>query len=182
MKIREWIADNIGYRFSGCAYAKYHDRIFDPIEKIIPEEFKRREISDLGCGDGANTLRIKKIFKAKSITGYEKNPYLIKRAKERDLKTVQLDFNNKIPKGKMATFSFALHHIRNEDKVRVLRKVASNFDYVFLIEPTRDLYHTIFDAGEVLKREEWIKVFDEALGKYKLHRQDNHIVAFYKSK
>ena len=69
MNIREWIADNVGYRFTGCAYAKYHDRIFNPIERLVPNEFKNKEISDLGCGDGQNTLRIKHIFSAKNIIG-----------------------------------------------------------------------------------------------------------------
>ena len=80
----------------------------------------------------------------------------------------------------MATFSFALHHIDNENKVKVLKKVAKNFKYIFLIEPMDDLYHRLLDAGHVLSKEKWLKVFDEALGVYDLHEQGNSLIVFFK--
>ncbi len=86
MNIREWIVDNIAYRFGGCGYAKYHDRIYDPIKKLIPLDFMDREIFDLGCGDGQNTLRIKKVFEAKSMVGYERNSYMVEKAIGRGIK------------------------------------------------------------------------------------------------
>jgi len=180
MNIKEWIANNIGYRFSGCAYAKYHDKVFNPIRKLIPKEFLHKDISDLGCGDGTNSLRIKEIFQAKRIVGYELNPYLIERACAKGLKTKQMDLNQKIPVGEMAVFSMSFHHIKNKDKVSVLKKVVKNYNYIFLIEPIRDLYHALFDAGHVLKKKDWIKVFDEALGHYKLYQQGNHLIVFFK--
>lgn len=179
MGIREWIADNIAYRFGDCGYAKGHDKIFDPLEKLVPKNFKNRKISDLGCGDGQNTLRIKKIFNAKEIVGYERNPHLVKQAQRRGIKTTQMDLTKKIPQGEMATFSFALHHIKDKDKVGVLKKVANNFDYIFLIEPVNDIWHVLFDGGDVLSRKGWIKVFDKALGKYQLHQQGKHLAVFY---
>lgn len=180
MNIREWIANNVGYRFGGCAYAKTHDRIFKAIKSLIPREFFGRRISDLGCGDGSNTLRIKKVFKPRNIVGCERNLYLIKRAREKGLKVEKLDLNESIPKGEMATFSFSLHHIR--DKVSLLKKIKQTFQYIFLIEPMKDLYHTLLDAGYPLSEKDWIKVFDEALGEYKLHKQGNNLIVFYSSK
>lgn len=180
MSIKEWIADNVGYRFCGCAYAKYHERIFESIRELIPEEFLYKDISDLGCGDGTNSLRIKDIFQAKSVIGYERNPYLAQRARAKGLIIKPIDLNREIPSGEMATFSFALHHIRDKDKVTVLKKAADNYVYVFLIEPLRDLYHLLFDAGYPLKKKEWIKVFDEALGNYKLYHQGNNLIVFFK--
>jgi SAM-dependent methyltransferase len=179
VNLREWIADNIGYRFGGCGYAKYHDKIFNPIEKLIPNKFKNRAISDIGCGDGQNTLRIKRIFRAKKIIGYERNPHLIKKAKKRGLKVKLLDLNKSVPRGEMAVFSFAFHHIDNKNKVRVLKKVAKNFKYIFLIEPMDDIYHRLLDAGHVLSKERWLEVFDEALGKYKYYQRGNSLIVFY---
>ena len=180
MNIREWIADNIGYKFGGCAYAKTHDRIFNPIQKLIPKDFLGRKVSDLGCGDCSNTLRIKKLFQVKDIVGFERNPYLIQRARNKGLKVKKLDLNDSIPKGELATFSFALHHIK--DKVNMLQQVKRNFKYIFLIEPMKDLYHALFDAGYPLSEKDWIKVFDAALGEYQLHRQGNNLIVFYRSK
>lgn len=177
MGIREWFADNIGYRFGGCLYAKAHDHIFRYISSVIPDEFKERVISDLGCGDGTNTLRLKKVFKTKSIVGYEKNEYLIKRAREKGLNVKKADLNKEISKGDLATFTFSLHHIK--DKEKCLRNVKENFNYIFLIEPCNDLYHRLFDAGEPLSKTEWIRIFDKVLGKYKVYHYKNNILVFY---
>ncbi len=178
MNVRHWIADNIGYRFSGCFYAKAHDHIFNHIETKIPKEFLGKRISDLGCGDGSNTLRIKRVFKAKSIVGYERNVYNVERAKKKGLKVKRLDLNSKFPKGELASFTFSLHHL--EDKERSLKKVKDNFNYIFLCEPCNDLYHRLLDAGSPLSKEGWIKLFDSVLGKYELHQYKNNLIVFYR--
>src|SRR3989344_6405715 len=144
MNIREWIADNIIYRFGGCFYAKTHDHIFDYIAPITPDEFKGRAVSDFGCGDGTNTIRIAETFKSKSITGFEINKFLVKSARKKGLNVKKWDLDKKVPKGEMATFTFALHHIK--DKEKCLREIKRNFKYVFLIEPCNDLYHRLLDA------------------------------------
>lgn len=178
MDFREWIAENIGYRFCGCFYNKTHDSTFNSIIPLIPKEFFNREISDLGCGDGGNTFRIQKIFKAKKITDYERNEFLITRAKKRGLNVKKFDLNNEVPKGEMATITFALHHLHNKEEI--LNKIKTNFKYLFLIEPTLDLYHYLFDVYRPPKKEKWIEMLDNTLGKYELHRVKNHIVIFYR--
>lgn len=177
MNVREWIADNLIYRFGGCFYSRTHDHVFDQIASVVPEKFMRRHVSDLGCGDGTNTQRIKEVFKAKSITGYELNEHLVKRAREKSLKIKKSDLDKKVPKGELATFVFALHHIK--DKEKCLRKVKKNFDLVFLIEPTNDLYHRLFDAGDPLSENEWKELFDKVFGKYSMHRYKSSVVVFY---
>lgn len=177
MNIRRWIADNIGYRFSGCFYAKAHNHIFNFIATKIPKEFLGKSISDLGCGDGSNTLRIKKIFKAKNIIGYERNSYLIERAKKKGLRVKEFDLNNQFPKGVLASFTFSLHHL--EDKETSLRQAKNNFNYIFLCEPCNDLYHRLLDAGEPLNKEDWIKLFDNVLGTYEVHQYKNNLIVFY---
>lgn len=180
MNIRHWIADNIGYRFSGCFYAKAHDHIFNFIETKIPKEFLGKEISDLGCGDGSNTIRIGRIFKAKNIVGYERNIYNVERAKKKGLDVRQADLNSEYPKGEMASFTFALHHLENKEKS--IEKAKDNFDYIFLCEPCNDLYHRLLDAGKPLGERDWIRLFDKTLGKYELHQYKNNLIVFYSKK
>lgn len=177
MNIRQWIAENIGYRFLGCFYAKVHDHIFEFIETKIPEEFLNKEMSDLGCGDGSNTLRLKRIFKPKSIVGYDNSDYLLERARNKGLQVKKLDFNEKVPRGEMATFTFSLHHAKNKEET--LKKVVKNFDYVFLCEPVLDLYHRLLDAGKPLEKEDWIRLFDKVLKKYTLYQYKSSLIVFY---
>lgn len=180
MNIRHWIADNIGYRFSGCFYTKAHDHIFNFIETKIPKEFLGKNMSDLGCGDGSNTLRIEKIFKAKSIVGYERNIYNVERAKRKGLSVKKLDLNSEFPRGEVACFTFSLHHL--EDKEESLKRTKENFNHIFLCEPCNDLYHRLLDAGSPLSKRDWIKLFDKALGKYELLQYKNNLIVFYSKK
>lgn len=179
MNIREWIADSIIYRLTGCAYNKHHDHIFEFIKQNIPPQFFDKNISDFGCGDGGNTLRVQEVFEARKITGYERNKHLVQKARAKKLRIKQIDLNKSIPKGELATLTFALHHLKNPEKV--LLTVKNNFEYVFLCEPCNDLYHRLFDAGNPLSRKEWISVFDKVFGenKYHLFNYKNNVVLFY---
>lgn len=177
MNFREWIAENIGYRFFGCFYNRTHDSLFEFIETKIPNNFIGRSIADLGCGDGTNTIRVRRVFKAKNVVGYDHNDYLLEKAKKQGLKVKKIDLNKNIPEGELASFTFSLHHIK--DKKKALRKAVKNFDYVFLCEPIKDLYHALFDAGQPLKKHEWIKLFDRVFKKYILYQYKNNLVVFY---
>jgi len=182
MDIREWIANNVGYRFFGCCYNnrfnKQQEALFKLIKSKIPNEFLDKQISDLGCGDGSNTLRIKEIFKPRIITGYEHNDYLVEKARKKGLKIKKIDLDKKIPKGEIAVFTFALHHLKNKEKV--LKKVVDNFDYVFLCEPIRDLYHALLDGGKPLSKEKWLYLFDNVFKEYKLYQHKSSLIVFYK--
>ncbi len=178
MKIKEWVAENIVYRFFGCFYNKNNQPLFDFIATKIPTEFQGKEISDLGCGDGSNTARIEEIFKPKGIIGYDHNDHCLRRAQAVGLKVRKLDLNQEVPQGEMATFTFSLHHAT--DKEKVLRQAAHNFEYLFLCEPVRDLYHALVDAGKTLPKKEWVGVFDRALGHYTLYQYKSSLIVFYK--
>ena len=177
MDIRRWFGENIGYRFFGCFYNLFHEPLFNFIESKITKNFLGKNISDLGCGDGTNTLRIKRIFKAKSILGFDHNDFLLKRARKKGLEVEKFDLNKKIPKGEMATFTFSLHHLK--DKEKALRLAKENFDFLFLCEPVKDLYHAVFDAGEPLRRQEWVNLFDKVFKKYVLYQFKNSLIVFW---
>lgn len=179
MRIKEWIAENIGYRFFGCFYNTLNKPLFDFIESEVPKDFLNRNISDLGCGDGSNTLKIRRIFKAKEVIGYDHNDYLLRKAHKKGLKVEKIDLDKEMPRGEMAVFTFSLHHLK--DKEKALRNVIANFDYLFLCEPIKDLYHALLDAGKPLRREEWIEIFDKILKSYRLYQFKNNLVVFYKN-
>lgn len=177
MNIREWIADNIGYRFFGCCYNATTQPLFDYLVTIAPKQFFGRSIADLGCGDGINTLRIQRIFQPKEIVGYERNSYLIERARARELTVRQHDLNKNIPKGEMGIFMLSLHHLT--DKKRVLQQATQNFRFLVVCEPIQDVYHFLFDAGHPLSRAGWIQLFDQTLQRYQLFEFQHMVIAFY---
>ena len=109
MKIKEWVAENIVYRFFGCFYNKNNQPLFDFIATKIPTEFQGKEISDLGCGDGSNTARIEEIFKPEGIIGYDHNDHCLQRAQAAGLKVRKLDLNQEVPQGEIVFYKRAPH-------------------------------------------------------------------------
>lgn len=177
MDIRKWIEENIYYRFCGCFYTRFYGALFDFIKSKIPKDFFEKEISDLGCGDGTDTLRIKRTFKAKSIRGYDYTDSLLRRTVKKGIKAQKLDLAKEIPRGEMATSIMFLHHIQNKEEV--LQKITQNYHYLFLVEPVLGLFHKLFHEPGILKKEEWIKLFDKTLKKYILYQFNNKLIVFW---
>lgn len=176
MNVRHWIADNVGYRFGGL-FSGQGKGDYTYLSTIIPKGFLYKDISDLGCGDGTNTLKIKELFKGTSVVGYERNTFLIDRASKKGLNVITFDLNMSIPKGELAVFSRSLHHFPNKEYV--LTRVKRNFKYIFLFEPIKDVFHALFDGGTPLSRVDWIKLFDKVLVKYTLYQHGNDFIVFY---
>ncbi|MFH1602068.1 MAG: hypothetical protein ABIB61_03880 [Candidatus Shapirobacteria bacterium] len=103
----------------------------------------------------------------------------MKGAREKGLRVKKMDLNKKIPKGEMATFTFALHHL--DDKENVLNEVVRNFKYLFLREPVKDLYHALFDAGKTLPKKDWLVLFDRVLKDYQLYQHKSSLIVFWSS-
>lgn len=178
MDIRKLIEEKIYYRFFGCFYTRFYGPLFDFIESKIPQEFLGREISDLGCGDGTDTLRLKRIFKATNIMGYDYTDSLLERANKKGIRVQKFNLSQEIPRGEMATSIMFLHHI--QDKEKVLRNIIQNFDYLFLVEPILSLFHKIFHEPGILTRNEWIDLFDKILKRYTLYQFSNKLIVFWK--
>ncbi len=178
MSLQKRIRVKLGYKLFGNSFATIINKPrFNFIKDKIPEDFKGRSICDLGCGDGSSTLRIKDFFEATEIVGYDIEKSLVNRAIKKGMEAEVMDLQKNIPKGEMATIWGVLHHIKN--KGDVLRKVAGNFDYVVIREPIKSWW-AFLDGGEPLELEEWIKLFDKVLGKYKMYRFKDDLYVFWK--
>ena len=103
--LQKKVTDNLGYRFFGCTLSFLDNPKFKFIKSNTPQEFLDREIHDFGCGDGQASLKLRKIFKARKIVGYEKNPYLVSRARKK-LEVRRFDIcKEELPQGEMATMT-----------------------------------------------------------------------------
>src|SRR3989344_2100014 len=115
MRLQEWLWGNLYYRFFGCYNSENQKPIFDYIASVVPKSFRDKKICDLGCGDGENTLRIKQVFNAKEIVGYDRNEHLIKKAKAKGLRIMVKDLNQEMPHGELACFTMSLHHLTDKE-------------------------------------------------------------------
>jgi len=152
--------------------------LFDFIEYKVPEDFLNKNIHDLGCGDGYGTVKIKEIFKASDITGYEIVKKQVERARQRGIRTETIDLNKNVPRGEMATLWFTLHHLN--DKENTLKKIMKNYDYIVIAESIKSWKDIIFEGGITLPKKDWIRLFDEVLGKYQTLQLKNVLFIFWK--
>ncbi len=168
----------IGYPLLGNSAANFlGKKYFDFITDKIPPEFLNKEISDLGCGDGFATQKIKSLFKAKSIKGYEVNKYLIDKARKRGLEIKRLDLEKEVPKGEMAVVWGVIHHLNNQKEI--LRKIRFNFNYAVFNEPIKSFW-AFLDGGEPLTEPEWKYFFNKILGNCRFLKFKDSLFIFWR--
>jgi 2-polyprenyl-3-methyl-5-hydroxy-6-metoxy-1,4-benzoquinol methylase len=149
------------------------------LKEIIPEEFKKKELYDLGCGDGKVTLKLKNIFCPKKIYGCDSNSSLIWRAKRKGIEARVLDLEREIPKGELAVFWGVLHHLKNQEKV--LKRIKNNFQYVFLREPLiKKNRKSLFEVGNPFFETEIDKLLEKTLKNFKKYKYQDSIFIFWK--
>ena len=180
-KISRWqkeIRMKIGYPLLGNLVANLHSKkYFDFIADKIPPEFLNRGISDLGCGDGFATEKIKLLFKARSIKGYEINKYLADKARKRGLKVEYLNLEKEVPKGEMAVVWGVIHHLTNQEEI--VRKIRSNFRFAVFNEPIKSLW-AFLDGGEPLTDSAWKSLFSKTLSDCKFLKFNDNLFVFWK--
>jgi SAM-dependent methyltransferase len=178
MSWQKEIRMKFGYRLLGNWVANLLSApYFTFIGEKIPNEYTKREISDLGCGDGYATEKIKELFRARSIKGYETNKYLIKRARQRGLTVEEIDLEKQVPKGEMATVWGVVHHLRNKEGF--LKKIQSNFKFAVFNEPVKSFW-AFLDGGEPLPEQVWQNLFHKTLGDCKFLRFKDNLFIFWK--
>ncbi|MDI6704463.1 MAG: hypothetical protein QME40_07325 [bacterium] len=137
------------------------------IKSQIPNSFYNRNMIDLGCGDGVNTLRLRKIFKPISVIGYDINPRLVKRTRKRGILAYEKDLEgDDLPCGELGVLYGVLHHISRPDEL--LYRLRDNFCYLFIREKVSS---TPFELGNPFKRHEFLEMINECL-------EDAHIVEY----
>ena len=136
------------------------------LSKIVPEEFKEKEMYDLGCGDGKITILLQKIFKPKKLLGCDVNSALAKRAKRRGIIAEVYNLEKDVPKGELAIVWGVIHHLKNQ--IEILEKIKENFQFLFLREPLMtEEKKSFLELGKPFERKKIEEICQEVFGKYK---------------
>lgn len=149
------------------------------LSRVVPEEFKEKEMHDLGCGDGKVTTLLKEIFKAKKCFGYDIHPFLVKLARKRKVKAKVLDLEKEVPRGQLAVIWGVLHHLKNPRKI--LRAIRNNFKFVFIREPLKKGI-SILELGKPFKEKEIRSNLNEIFGDHKEYIYKNAIFVFWRKR
>ena len=133
------------------------DVMIDTLGKVAPKMFFGRKITDIGCGDGENTLKIAKVLKAKEVQGVEVTRSFAKTANKKGLKITILRPGQKVS-GDLGVLWGVVHHFTNpaEDMAAIVK----NFKSLIIREPTD--YRRWWEAGKRIKEKEMSEMVEKA--------------------
>lgn len=148
-KLSNSILENFFYFMFGSVIVDEYKKEFEFIKDKIPVDFKNKNLIDLGCGDGTNTLRIKNILNPISVKGYDRANSLIKTAQKKGIESYSLDLEKNEIKGELGVLWGTLHHLKSPDLF--LNKLKNNFQYLFIREKVSN---RLFELGKIISYDE----------------------------
>lgn len=153
-KIIEKIIYSFGINISGYDVLR-ELRILD---KNLPENYKKRDIIDLGCGDGKISIKLMEIFNPKFFLGVDSSRQLIKKAKKRGINSEVRDIELAGISGDIGILWGVLHHFNNP--AGILKKLSGNFKSLVIRESIDD--KRIFEIGNKFNKNTLFKILAEA--------------------
>jgi len=149
------------------------------LNEIVPPTFQRRQMDDLGCGDGKITLLLKEIFLPRRVRGFDINPSLVRRARDRGIEANVQNLDDSMPTGELAVMWGVLHHLK--DRECCLNRIKKNYALIFVREPVKKRVIRGLELGQPLRRGEIEHLLEKYLADSQIFYCDNNIFIFYVS-
>lgn len=149
------------------------------LKEIVPPSFQHRQMDDLGCGDGKITLLLKEIFQPRRLRGFDINPGLVRRARDRGVEAEVKNLDDNMPTGELAVMWGVLHHLK--DRERCLKRVEENYALIFIREPVKSGVIRGLELGHPLRKEEIEYLVQEHLANSQILYYGDNIFVFYVS-
>lgn len=123
--------------------------------KNIVDELKQRQFNienfvDIGCNTGENTKIIAKTCHSKNIYGIDFNPYALKEAKKKNIKTIRQDISEPNWKIKSNSFDFVycnqtIEHLYSVDIfIKNIKKILKKNGYALISTENLSSWHNVF--------------------------------------
>ncbi len=149
------------------------------LREKIPSVFQQREMDDLGCGDGKITLILKDIFKPQKLRGFDVNPALVKRSRDKGIEAEVRNLDSGLPTGELAVMWGVLHHLNDVESC--IKRIQANYPMAFIREPIKHAPVKLFEMGEPLVKENIEQLVETYLPNSRTFYYDNCIFIFYAS-
>lgn len=134
---------------------------FKLLKEKLPAEFKKRHITEYGCGDGVVSIGLKEITQAKTYRCVDLYASMVASAKKRGLDAEVHDATKNTLSGDVALFWGSLHHMENP--AEVLKNIKRNFNSILIREAVdyKGLFH-FTDIGDKFRRNEFLELLSAA--------------------
>lgn len=147
------------------------------LRRVVPEYLQHKKMDDLGCGDGKTTLILKEVYKPSRLRGFDVNPSLVQRARNRGIDAEVCDLSTGTPSGELAVLWGVLHHL--PDPADCINRVKENYPHIYIREPLKHGFFKGLELGHPFELEEFISMADECLPGSQIHLYHNSIMLFY---
>ena len=152
-------------------------RQFEFLKEKVPPSFKHRRLDDLGCGDGKIALLLREIFLPTRLRGFDINPRLVRRARDRGIEAEVKDLEKDMPRGELGVMWGVLHHLK--DRQGCLKKLKENYSLIFIREPVKVGPNEGLELGHLLRKGEIEYLIQEYLAGSQVFYCGNSILLFY---
>jgi SAM-dependent methyltransferase len=150
------------------------------LKENIPATFQHRQMDDLGCGDGKITLLLKDIFLPSRLRGFDVNPGLVRRAREKGIDAEAKNLDEAMPTGELAIMWGVLHHLK--DFAGCLKRIRENYKLIFIREPIKSGSISWLETGHPLRKEEIESLIEKHLAGSQVFYCGNAVLIFHTSK
>lgn len=152
------IIEKIIYAFgiNGSFYNVENELI--ALQSNLPNNFRNRDVVDIGCGDGKISLKLIPILQPKSFKGVDASRSLVKTAQINGVSAITLDVEKQTLSGDLGILWGVLHHFENP--AQTLKKLCKEFNSFVIRESIDD--KRIFELGHKLSRNKLMNIFKEA--------------------
>lgn len=149
----------LGINFSGYNI----DLEVEYLKKHVPNSYRKRNVIDIGGGDGEVSLKLMPVLKPTSFLLVDMYDAFVKAAKKRGLKAKKVDVEKQVLKGDLGILWGVVHHL--DDPVAALAKLKKNFNNLLIRECVDE--GRIFEIGHKLTEEKIVAMLEKAGWKVK---------------
>jgi hypothetical protein len=125
------------------------------------------------------TLILKDIFQPRKLRGFDINPVLVKRARNKGIEASVRDLNLEMPTGELALMWGVLHHLK--DRETCLKRIRENYAMAFIREPIKNNIRVDLEMGKPLVKEEIENLVQKYFAQARTFYFGNSIFIFYQS-
>jgi hypothetical protein len=171
----------LSYLFSGYTLiiGSHIRRQLEFLKEKAPPSFKYRQLDDLGCGDGKITLLLNEILLPTRLRGFDINPRLVRKARDKGIEADVKDLEQDMPSGELGVMWGILHHLK--DRQGCLRRLKENYSLILIREPIKIGCTRGWELGDPLRKEEIEYLIQEYLHSSQVFYCGNNILIFYAS-
>ena len=134
------------------------DTQLDYLKSKLPKSFLSRQVTDIGCGDGKVSLKLKHVLQPAVFTCLDVSPSLVASCRQKGLNAKVVDIEKQMFSGDLGILWGVIHHFSNP--ISTIKNISQSFNNLIIREPTNHL--RLFESGCRYKKTTLLDILSKA--------------------